>query len=86
MVQAWLKERKNSIEVFYILKYSPALNLDEYLNHMLKQDVHSSVLPVPRKDIRKKTYSFMRRLQNSENRVRKIFGHKKLSYIKKCHA
>lgn len=86
MVQAWLKERKNSIEVFYIPTYSPDLNPDEYVNHMLKQDVHSGVLPKNKDDLHKKTYSFMRGLQNSKNRVRKIFDHKKLSYIKKCHA
>ena len=83
-VQEWLEKSKDSIEVFYIPAYSPDLNPDEYLNHMLKQNVHSGVLPNTKEDIRGKTHSFMRGLQNNAERVKKIFDHKNLLYIKKC--
>lgn len=86
IVQEWLNDNKGSIEIFYIPTYSPDLNLDEYLNHILKQDVHSGVLPHTKEDIRKKTHSFMRELQKNGERIEKIFNHKNLQYIKKCSA
>lgn len=39
-VQAWLAERTDQIEVFYLPGYSPQLNPDEYLN----QDVKSNAV------------------------------------------
>ena len=63
IVQKWLGQNKEKIEVFYIPTYSPDLNPDEYLNHMLKQNVHSGVLPRTQEDIQKKAHSFMRGLQ-----------------------
>jgi len=86
IVQEWLKEHKDKIEVFYIPTYSPDLNPDEYLNNILKQDVHSGVLPHTKEDIRKKTHSFMHNLQKDEQKVIKIFDHEKLQYIKNCVA
>lgn len=84
LVKAWLAENKDKIEVFYTPTYSPDLNPDEYLNNMLKQSVHSGSLPRTKKDLRKKTNSFMRGLQKKKHRVVRIFNHKKLTYIQKC--
>ena len=86
LVQGWLAENKDAIEVFYIPAYSPDLNPDEYLNNMLKQDVHSGVLPHTKEDIRAKTHSFMRSLQKDGQRIVNIFEHKNLTYIKNCCA
>ena len=84
LVKAWLADNKDMIEVFYTPTYSPDLNPDEYLNNMLKQSVHSGALPRTKKDLRKKTHSFMRSLQKKKHRVMRIFNHKKLTYIQKC--
>ena len=54
IVQSWLEAQKDVIEVFYIPTYSPDLNPDEYLNHMLKQNVHAGMLPETKKDIQKR--------------------------------
>lgn len=86
LVQEWLENHRGAIEVFYIPAYSPDLNPDEYLNNMLKQDVHSGVLPRTKEDIRTKTHSFMRNLQKDGQRIVNIFNHKKLRYIQKCCA
>ena len=86
LVKAWLEENRDKIEVFYTPTYSPDLNPDEYLNNMLKQSVHSGTLPRSKKDLRKKTASFMRGLQKRRHQVVRIFDHKKLAYIKKCCA
>lgn len=54
IVPSWLEAQKDVIEVFYIPTYSPDLNPDEYLNHMLKQNVHAGMLPETKKDIQKR--------------------------------
>lgn len=84
IVQEWLEKHKDEIEVFYTSPYSPEINPDEYLNHNLKQSVHSGRLPHNKADLLKKTHSFMRGLQKNAVKVQKIFEHKKLSYIAQC--
>ena len=84
IVQQWLGEHQDKIEVFYISPYSPEINPDEYLNHNLKQSVHSGKLPHDKKDLKAKTHSFMRKLQKNPKKVQKLFDHKKLQYIKQC--
>lgn len=64
LVQKWLAENKDRIEVFFLPPYSPELNPDEYLNHALKRSVHSGINPQTKKDILHKTHSFMRKLQH----------------------
>ena len=80
-VQKWLSEHVDQIEVFYTSPYSPEINPDEYLNHNLKQSVHSGVLPHNTADLKTKTHSYMRTLQKHPDKVRKLFKHKKLTYI-----
>ncbi len=52
-VQEWVSEYKDQIEIFFTPSYSPELNPDEYLNHVLKQSVHSGILPKTKADIKK---------------------------------
>ena len=84
LVQAWLDEHKDQIEIFYTSPYSLEINPDEYLNHNLKQSVHSGKLPHNKKDLKAKTHSFMRKLQKHPERVRNLFDHKNLRYIQLC--
>ena len=80
-VAAWVEKHSSDIELFFTSPYSPEINPDEYLNHNLKMDVHSGILPRTADDIQSKIQSFMRRLQHNKNRVINIFKHKNLSYI-----
>jgi transposase len=41
LVQAWLKERSNKIELFFIPPYSPELNPDKYLNNIIKNKMQN---------------------------------------------
>ncbi len=84
MVTAWLEKNKERIEVFYIPPYSPELNPDEYLNHVLKKDVHSGIRPRTKKELHHKTESFLRRMQHNCDKVKKMFHHPKLKYIRDC--
>ena len=72
LVQAWLSEHQDEIELFYTSPYSPEINPDEYLNHNLKQSVHSGILPHNKKNLKAKTHSFMRKLQKHPEKVRKL--------------
>lgn len=82
LVQQWLEKHVDEIEVFFTSPYSPEINPDEYLNHNLKQNVHSGILPHTKDDIKRKTNSFMRMLQKNPIKVQRLFEHENLRYIK----
>ena len=77
----WLENHKNEIELFFTSPYSPEINPDEYLNHNLKQNVHSGIIPHTKEQIRKKTENFMHGLQENKEQVTCLFKHSKLKYI-----
>ena len=52
-IKQWVADRKDKIELFFLPEYSPELNPDEYLNQVLKQSVHSGILPKTKDDIKK---------------------------------
>jgi len=79
-IKQWLEEHREEIEVFYLPSYSPELNPDEYLNGNLKTKVHSGKPARNRKDLEKKTRSFMRTLQRRPSHVRSYFKHPKVAY------
>ena len=67
-VKNWLEKHKDQIETFHLPSYSPELNPDEYLNSNLKRFVNSGELAKDLKGIKKKTRSFMTKLnKNPEN-------------------
>ena len=81
-VSSWLEKNKERIEVFFIPPYSPELNPDEYLNHVLKKDVHAGTRPRTKADLHHKTESFLRKMQHNSDKVRKLFHHPRLKYIR----
>jgi len=80
VVQAWLEEHKNQIELFFLPSYSPELNPDEYLNGDLKQRIRSGLLARTEKELTRKTRSFMKMLQKRPHHVRSYFNHPKIAY------
>ena len=79
-VTKWLEEHREQIEVFHLPSYSPELNPDEYLNGNLKTKVHSGKPARDRKDLEKKTRSFMRTILRRPEHVRSYFKHHKVAY------
>jgi transposase len=77
----WLERHKDEIEVFFLPPYAPESNPDEYLNHALKQDVHSGDLPKNKSEIKHKIHSFMRRLQHKKEKVKAFFKHDNVGYL-----
>ncbi len=84
MVAEWVAERKNQIELFFFPSYSPQLNPDEYLNNILKKNVHSGDLPHTEKQLEKKTTDFMNSLLTQSEKISNLFLQEKLSFIEMC--
>lgn len=81
IVAEWVKKHVDEIEIFFTSPCSPEINPDEYLNHNLKQNIHSGIIPHTREQIWKKTEAFMHGLQENTEKVARFFNHKKLNYI-----
>lgn len=82
-VKDWMDSHKDEIELFFTSLYSPETSLDEYLNHNLKQNVHSRKIPHTKEQIRKKTETFMHGLQENKEQVTCLFKRSRLKYITK---
>jgi transposase len=80
LVQEWLAEHREQIEVFYLPSYSPELNPDEYLNCDLKDGVHSAPPTRTENTLREKVTSHMRKLQKLPERIVKYFKHPSIAY------
>ena len=80
IVQAWVEDHKDQIELFFLPSYSPELNPDEYLNCDLKAGVHSGVPARNKGQLKSKALSHLRMLQKTPGRVMKYFQHPKIAY------
>ena len=79
-VTAWVAEHHDRIEVFYLPRYSPERNPDEYLNNDLKGKVHATGLPHDKAEVRSHIQDFMRRLLHLPEHVMTYFLHPSVQY------
>jgi transposase len=79
-VEEWLADKKGKIEVFYLPKYTPERNPDEYLNCDVKTNINTDGLPKDREDLKRKLRRFMQKLSKLPERVGSYFKHKLLQY------
>lgn len=79
-VEQWLADKKDRIEVFYLPKYAPERNPDEYLNCDVKANINTDGLPQDREGLRGKLHRFMQRLAKLPARVASYFQHKYITY------
>ena len=79
-VNEWLAEHKNEIEVFYLPKYAPERNPDEYLNCDVKVNINTDGLPKDREELKGKLHRFMQKLAKLPQRVASYFQHKLIKY------
>ena len=80
LVRKWLSEHEDQIEVFYLPSYSPELNPDECLNADLKREVTTKAPARNKGQLKKVTFSHLRMLSKSPERVRSYFQHKPVRY------
>ena len=79
-VDQWLADKTDRIEVFYLPKYAPERNPDEYLNCDLKANINTDGLPRDRAELHGKLRRFMQRLGKLPARIASYFKHKYIEY------
>ena len=79
-VQAWVAAHHDRIEVFYLPRYAPELNPDEYLNNDLKGQVNATGLPHNQAEVRSHIQDFMRQLLHLPEHVISYFQHPSVHY------
>ncbi len=79
-VEEWLVDKKDKIEVFYLPKYTPERNPDEYLNCDVKTNINTDGLPKDREDLKGKLRRFMQKLSKLPERIASYFKHRLLQY------
>jgi transposase len=79
-VEAWVAEHQDQLELFYLPRYAPERNPDEYLNNDLKGGVNAAGLPENKTDLRGHMQAFMHRLVHLPERVRSYFQHPAVQY------
>jgi transposase len=79
-VDQWLAGKADRIEVFYLPKYAPERNPDEYLNCDLKANINTDGLPKDREELQGKLHRFMQRLAKLPARVASYFKHRYIAY------
>jgi len=79
-VDQWLADKTDRIEVFYLPKYAPERNPDEYLNCDVKANINTDGLPKDREELQGKLHRFMQRLAKLPARVASYFKHKYIEY------
>ena len=80
LVRAWLGDRQDQIEVFYLPAYSPDLNPDEGLNGDVKQGVTAKPLARSKGQLKQAVVNHMRSLSKRPERIRSFFRHPQFRY------
>ncbi len=79
-VKAWVEERKDKIELFYLPSYSPELNPEERLNADLKHAIGSKVPARTKAKLKTAATEHMTRLEQNPDRVRSYFQDPHVKY------
>jgi hypothetical protein len=80
IVKAWLAERKDQIELFYLPSYCPQLNPEERLNADLKQEMGKRVPVRTKAKLRDATSAHMMMLEQNPERVMSYFQDQRVKY------
>ena len=80
LVTAWLAERKDQIEVFYLPPYSPEINPDEYLTGTSRPNCALPTVLPAKKALLHKAVAFTECLVKTPERVMAYFKHAAVQY------
>lgn len=79
-VKAWLEDKTDQIELFFLPSYSPERNPDEYLNADLKARMNQAE-PVRHGDhLKRKVLSHLRSIQKQPERIQSYFKAENIRY------
>jgi transposase len=79
-VQTWIGEHRDRIELFFLPRYAPERNPDEYLNNDLKGGINATGLAGTQEELRAKIEGFMIKLLHLPQHVRNYFQHPCVRY------
>ncbi len=79
-VKAWVAERQDKIEIFYLPSYSPELNSEERLNADLKHAISSKVPARTKAKLKTAATEHMGKLEKSPERVMSFFQDPRVKY------
>lgn len=80
LVNAWLEENKDRIELFFLPPYSPELNPQELVNQDLKTNVIGKKRPINKGQMKDNVEGFMIKRKNNKKQVRKYFHESNVKY------
>ena len=80
LVKAWVAERQDQIEMFYLTSYSPQLNPEERLNADLKQEMRKRVPVRTKAKLRQAANDHMAVLEQNPKRVISYFQDRRVRY------
>lgn len=80
VVKEWLDEHRDRIEMFFLPRRAPELNVEEYLNNDLKSNVLSETLPPDASTLRSQVQSFMHRVLRLTGHIQSYFQHPLTQY------
>lgn len=73
ILNEWLEENKDKIEVFFLPPYSPELNPQEYVNQDVKTNIIGKKRPINKAEMRSNVEGFMKRRKKDRKQVQKYF-------------
>jgi len=73
MLNEWLAENKDRIELFFLPPYSPELNPQEYVNQDVKTNIIGKKRPINMAQMRTNVEDFMNGRKMTESRCKNIF-------------
>jgi transposase len=79
-VDAWLGEREDTIEIFYLPRRAPELNPVEYLNNNIKSEVNATKLPENELELRSNMQRLMHALAMLPQHIISYFKHPYIQY------
>lgn len=80
IVKAWVAERQDQIELFYLPSYSPQLNPEERLNADLKQEMGKQVPVRTKAKLRDAANLHMMSLEQNPERIIGYFQDRRVRY------
>jgi hypothetical protein len=79
-VEEWEQAHVDRIELFFLPRYAPELNADEYLNNDVKGQVNAEGLAESKPELRSRIQAVMQRLVHLPEHVRNYFRHPCIQY------
>ena len=79
-VEAWIADHQDRLELFFLPRYAPERNPDEYLNNDLKGGINATGLPESKEELRSRILGFMIKLLQLPQHVCSYFQHPCVQY------